>query len=158
MDADCWPGADSKPIRHPSKTSDIVIPDWELQYPFDPLGAAKKRISSVHWRGASPAPVGPVPSVEDVACKGLWASPQQLKFPDPETFMAENIHNHCDYWQELARKVGVENGEVIRWASEGVDLEEYFRPFKGQRTIKRICLLESYALKTPCSLQRLGLK
>ncbi|KAI8516400.1 hypothetical protein Bbelb_049810 [Branchiostoma belcheri] len=63
-------GRGNKPIRSPSKETKIPTPAWELLYPFDPLGALEKRnadILWVDWRGATPAPVGPTPSVEEVA-------------------------------------------------------------------------------------------
>ena len=66
-----------------------------------------------------------VPRAEDVAVNATFDF-ENLTFRQPESFIAGNLHRHLDAWRELNP-----SSEVLEWLENGVDIENYFRHFKG---------------------------
>ena len=73
---------------------------------------------------------GPNPSVEMVSCGSAHASPEQILFPDPQRFVAGQIHRHlaqCDCLLDGYPK----RQEILGYISHGVKVSEFFVHFKG---------------------------
>ncbi|KAK3738628.1 hypothetical protein QZH41_009488 [Actinostola sp. cb2023] len=60
-----------------------------------------------------------------------WASPALLKFRDPESFVAGNIHSYRSTWECIANLPGNTNPHVLGWISEGIDIQEFVNHFSG---------------------------
>lgn len=85
-----------------------------------------------NWEGNPASWVGPLPSIHMVS-KGLaWASPKQLRFYDPESFVAGNIHNYLSSWQYVIGNPSTQlEHDILSFISNGVDVRNFFAHFKG---------------------------
>ena len=51
---------------------------------------------------------------------------ENLSFTDPGFFTAGNLHNQLDAWRDISP-----SSEVISWLENGVNIQKYFRHYKG---------------------------
>lgn len=112
----------------------MVIPEWELASDFQPLEALKRRRYVNKWvtlDGAEPQLSATWPSAGDVL-NGNSIDFEPTKFPlrDPEYFVAHGLRSCADQWEELFS--GQEEcSEVLDWVKNGVNVETFFKTFKG---------------------------
>lgn len=121
----------SKP--HPV-TKSLIIPDWEKATDFDPVGAKKLRRHACQWvtlDGSVPRLSAVWPGAQEVLT-GKSQPPDPLQFPirDPIHFVANGLKTCEQQWVQLLNSfVGAD--EVLHWIRQGVDITQFFRPFKG---------------------------
>jgi hypothetical protein len=60
----------------------------------------------------------------------VLASPRDVIFRDPSSFVPGELHNHYNEWEQIVL-VG-EAEEVLSFIRHGVDVWQYFHPFKGK--------------------------
>jgi len=103
---------------------------------FDPgraLTGLRHAPRLVNFRGEviqTPA-VAKAPSAEQVAQGKAAPSLRLLSLRDPRVFVAGQLHEHYDAWDQILPKT--EDGDRVRtWVKEGVDVEQYFKVFKGK--------------------------
>ncbi|CAG2199447.1 unnamed protein product [Mytilus edulis] len=87
------------------------LSEWEMKSLFDPSSIDFKENKEVwvDYRGRVLLPPFSVPRAEE-----------------PESFIAGNLHKHLEAWRELNP-----SAEVLEWLENGVNIENYFRHFKG---------------------------
>lgn len=66
-----------------------------------------------------------------VTARPSLASLEQLRFRDPECFKAGELHNYLSVWENLLRDIGNPKVDLLDIIREGVRIERFFRPFKG---------------------------
>ena len=55
-----------------------------------------------------------------------------LTFPDPNEFLAGQLHKHCDQWLHIAASIHQElTRDVLDWIKNGVNVQHFFRHFRG---------------------------
>ncbi|KAJ8309736.1 hypothetical protein KUTeg_011601 [Tegillarca granosa] len=102
------------------------IPDWELSFDFDPMNANFRSVFEwVNYRGKILQPPFHYANV-DAIVSGEGFDFEQLAFRNPDNFVAGNLHKHLDFWETVTN-----NEEVLDWLRNGVYVEKYFKPFKG---------------------------
>ena len=69
-------------------------------------------------------------SLEVVSCGSAHASPEQVLFPDPQRFVAGQIHHHLAQWDCLLDGYP-KRQEILGYISHGVQVSEFFVHFKG---------------------------
>lgn len=80
--------------------------------------------------GAARPPVGPEIPLTCIVENPLLARIKDLRFRDPSHFVAGEIHHHSEFWQPLL--AGLPHQEFFsKIITEGVDVRDFFRPFKG---------------------------
>lgn len=86
-----------------------------------------------NWEGNSASWAGPLPSVQMVSQGQAWASPRQLRFYDPDSFVAGNIHNYLPAWQYVigGPSTPLEH-DILSFLSDGVDVRDLFAHFNGR--------------------------
>ena len=69
-----------------------------------------------------------------------WESKlEALSLRDPQYFVAGQLHSELSNWEKLLATVNNEQSKLVeKWLRYGVNVEDYFRPFKG--TFKGISL------------------
>ncbi|KAK3730065.1 hypothetical protein QZH41_009896, partial [Actinostola sp. cb2023] len=82
------------------------------------------------WEGKTPSVATPNPSPRDVTRLGVHASIRDLRFRDPEHFVAGEIHNHLPEWEEIL-KDQPKGKEILAYLNKGVCVEHFWVPFKG---------------------------
>lgn len=60
----------------------------------------------------------------------VQVSPRDLIFRDPNEFTAGEIHNHLPRWEEILQ-AQPKRDEILSYLKFGVDVHEFFLPFKG---------------------------
>ena len=92
----------------------------------------------VNYRGEFVLPPENVLSAEEIVKKDLEIGLHDIYFRDLKKFVAGNIHKYRDEWERM------ESDEVARmWLKEGVNVDHYFKRFKGNFTGK------DYNIATP---------
>ena len=93
------------------------------------------------WRDRENNPTswaGPLPSLEMVAEGGVFASPDLLRFRDPDSFVAGNLTTCLDQWDQIS--VGYEKRDfVLTIIRNGVDVFNFFTPFNRNFQGKTYC-------------------
>lgn len=107
------------------------IPEWEKEaLEFSPLDIPRRDLDIskcwVNYRGEFVLPPENVLLAESIVENDLEVGLQDIYFRDPRQFVAGNIHNHLDEWERM----GLDE-EARKWLREGVNVEHYFRKFKG---------------------------
>lgn len=74
---------------------------------------------------------GPNPSLDMVSCGSVFASPTQVLFRDPKTFVAGEIHRHLPQWQWVLEDYP-KRQEIYDYISHGVKVSDFFVHFKGE--------------------------
>ena len=110
------------------------VPAREMRVAFDPVtAAATRRLHPTRTTiGGSP----PQSSVRQPSAAALLQDPktpfslQSLPVRDPDSFVAGQLHQHAGAWDKVLD--GHPEGDMVRaWLGKGVDVSEFFRPFKG---------------------------
>lgn len=71
--------------------------------------------------------------VDAVAAGQQLANVSMLAFRDPESFIAENLHNHTAVWEHIAEIAPYEQTSlVLDWIRNKVSVFSFFQPYKGQ--------------------------
>ena len=73
----------------------------------------------------------PLSFIADITSGTTKASAEDLIFRDPDYFVAGEIHEHYNVWEQLLEGYH-KREEILRYISEGVSVFEFFKPFKGQ--------------------------
>ena len=81
-------------------------------------------------QGAPPF-VGPLPPPDLVASRPGLADLALLRFYDPSHFRAGNIHGKSYVWQNLISNSSCGEVDLLEIIREGVRVEHFFRPFRG---------------------------
>ena len=93
----------------------------------------KQRPKSVLWCDRENNPTswaGPLPSLEMVSEGRVFASPDFLRFRDPDSFVAGNLTTCLDHRDQIS--VGYEKRDfVLAIIRNGVDVFDFFTPFNG---------------------------
>lgn len=92
--------------------------------------AARKEVWC-DWEGKPTSLAGPLPSIDMVSSGKVYASPQMLRFRDPEKFVAGNISNYSTRWSEIVQNYPKVE-DILRYVSEGIRVDEFFVPFRGK--------------------------
>lgn len=113
------------------------VNDWEFVVPFDPVSAAnqRRREPQLVTRKGSPMLL---PPTDSVTAEQLWSQPElpfsldHLPFRDPDTFVAGGLHLNSGSWQPIlaVQSAGVRD-RVTGWLTDGVRVQDFFRPFHG---------------------------
>ena len=114
------------------ETGAYKVPEWELQCAFDLLAALE------HFKNCAPKWIyinrvvdvehildHLLPSVYGVSPDEKNASPVLLKVCDPDSFVAEEIHQHADIWAKLSA-AQVNSDEIVNWICSGVHPQLYY--------------------------------
>ena len=108
--------------------------DWEFEVNFDPLGALGKRSDrGVKWIDLKGKQVG-APCGRDVPLADMVPDSlrvEDLKFRDPDSFVAGELHEHVDVWEKVCGN-DEEGTRVMEWIKGGVDLHDFMVPFEGK--------------------------
>ena len=117
---------------------DVGRTNFKLEDPLGwvvPLGLPKG------WARFSPPRTGEtdVPTRLLSARPSLTATLAGLEFPGPEDivlpdhteFVAGNLHSHLEQWKRVCSRTPT-GEQVMRWVERGVDVHEFFAPFKGE--------------------------
>ncbi|KAK3743267.1 hypothetical protein QZH41_016129, partial [Actinostola sp. cb2023] len=84
-----------------------------------------------NWKGGTTDWAGPLPSLEMVSSGIFFASPDQLRFRDPKAFFPGNVHNNISLWQQIMPGGRPKSDEILKYLELGVDVTNFFTPFKG---------------------------
>lgn len=115
------------------------IPDWEKQVAFNPVEAQRNSRKYCCWTTLN------LESAESsleasMSAESLWDNPlahfdiHSLPFGNPAHFCAGQLHNNVGAWDYLLDSLDThsEGASLVRqWIHQGVDIGQYFRPFKG---------------------------
>ena len=103
------------------------ILQWEFDSGFDPSGVHLRILdeSRTNYRGEALQSPFYVNRAEHVA-SGEEFDFDLLPFRDPNCFIAGNLHKHYEEWEKLNP-----NGEILSWLRDGVNIDNYFKHFKG---------------------------
>lgn len=110
------------------------IPDWEREaLVFSPLEIPRVDLDVserwVNYRGEFVLPPENVLAAVEIVKKDLEIGLQDIYFRDLKKFVAGNIHKYRDEWERM------ESDEEARmWLKEGVNVDHYFKRFKGNFT------------------------
>jgi hypothetical protein len=137
-----------------------VVPDWEFDPDFDPLGTSffKNKIAWINCRGQPlPTPAGyvfpiPMDNISDSNWEELLHS---FLLRDPGHFVAGLFHKQKQNWETLTKMASNnESSLVMSWINHGVDAIGYFQHFKGNFKGKALNHNTCHLQKPPV-LQRL---
>lgn len=100
------------------------IPKWELESGFDPLFIQRRlREDYVDYRGVISQPLthnsaeGVINNYEEIdLCN--------LRFRNPNNFIAGSLHNHFVEWEKLSP-----DKQILEWVKYGVDVHQFFKNF-----------------------------
>ena len=95
-------------------------------------------------QGAPPF-VGPLPPPDLVASRPGLADLALLRFYDPSHFRAGNIHGKSYVWQNLIPNSSCGEVDLLEIIREGVRVEHFFRPFRGNFK-EKLTILTSFHL------------
>ncbi|XP_064641919.1 uncharacterized protein LOC135496488 [Lineus longissimus] len=124
-----------------AKGMDILgyeIQDWEFQIPFDPQRAVASKHLSPLWTtldGREPRlSTHQCPDFESVINDGVCFDLNELPLRNPDHFVAGQVHQNLDQWREVIGHVSDTcpvSSQVLSWLTDGVNVDDFFRPFKG---------------------------
>ncbi|XP_064647465.1 uncharacterized protein LOC135500149 [Lineus longissimus] len=124
-----------------AKGMDILgyeIQDWEFQIPFDPQRAVASKHLSPQWTtldGREPRlSTHQCPDFESVINDGVCFDLNELPLRNPDHFVAGQVHQNLDQWREVIGHVSDTcpvSSQVLSWLTDGVNVDDFFRPFKG---------------------------
>jgi ribonuclease HI len=108
--------------------------NFELSQPLPWLSASGRPclIPFVDGSGALPPPLtdGPPPFAAVLA--GLaHPSPSDVSLPDPDSFTAGSLALYADRWDQICSNTP-QGADVRHWARHGVDVRDFFTPFRGE--------------------------
>lgn len=71
--------------------------------------------------------------VQSIIQGSYLADVLMLKFRDPSTFVAGELHLHSEVWSKISKSTPdyPQSSEILHWILHKVDIGEYFAPFKG---------------------------
>ncbi len=95
-------------------------------------------------------PVPNAPSPDDVIAGRVTPNMQSLRFRDPNLFVAGTLNNDLNVWDDVLSESS--NREEVRgWLHHGVNLFDFFQPFKGEsgRYFSSAFPSEMYFLNAP---------
>ena len=77
----------------------------------------------------------------DQICHGdKLGDPATLRFRDPATFRAGEVHNYYHQWQDIiGGSPSAQQVQVLKWIKDKVSIFEYFQPFSGSFKGKQNC-------------------
>ena len=106
---------------------DPKVPEWELKLEFDPsqLIPNSRKVEWVDYRGKPLQSPSPHPSAEKVAEGGEF-NLEHLPFRNPDYYVAGNLHDQAAEWGSIGA-----GEEVLSWLKNGVDVQQFFKHFKG---------------------------
>jgi len=81
--------------------------------------------------GILPEKLADRPTVVGTLSGEVSPSAADLVMPDHSSFTAGNLHAYADRWGRVCSKSPV-GQQVVQWAREGVDVRDFFVPFKGE--------------------------
>ncbi|KAI8496663.1 hypothetical protein Bbelb_253180 [Branchiostoma belcheri] len=128
---------DEAPRMAKSRRRTWEFPSWETREPFDPMAAVREAelrhvqlgyvdFQGQPWDDAKPPP----PSVQDVASGLSQASAADVRFPDPNRFVAGRLGLHAAEW-DLILASHPQRDMLLEWVREGVDVHKFIVPFSG---------------------------
>ncbi|XP_078608653.1 uncharacterized protein LOC144880392 [Branchiostoma floridae x Branchiostoma japonicum] len=74
--------------------------------------------------------MGPSPEAEFVAAQDIAVSAKMLRFRDPDSFRAGELHRNVKEWERIASDSAAHQ-RVLNWIKNKVDITEFMVPFKG---------------------------
>jgi hypothetical protein len=102
------------------------IPKWELESGFDPLFIQRRlREDHVDYRGVLSQPLTHN-SAEGVINNYEEFDLCNLRFRNPNNFIAGSLHNHFVEWEKLSP-----DKQILEWIKNGVDVHQFLKHFKG---------------------------
>ncbi|XP_062568476.1 uncharacterized protein LOC134230659 [Saccostrea cucullata] len=108
----------------------LSAPEWEMNVNFNPFAALKDVRTHPTWVTLNKDK--PTPAVRSNPSKDLKNSIPtnlgSLPLRDPDNFVAGGLNACKDEWLKLPKHLP-EN--VVRWISEGVNVQDFFQTFKG---------------------------
>lgn len=71
--------------------------------------------------------------VQSIIQGSSLADVRMLKFRDPSTFVAGELHRHSEVWSKISKSTPdyPQSSEILHWILHKVDIGEYFAPSKG---------------------------
>ena len=116
----------------------FVVPEWEAAatIEFSPLAAVERfKTREIRWKhlpatssGAAVAGYSSVPLSDESL--GSPAKSCELLVRDPNTFCADEIHNHPEVWGRLSAALP-NNAEIMSWITNRVSVRHYWAHFRG---------------------------
>ena len=91
-----------------------------------------------NWEGKPPSWVGPRPSVSMVSHGEAFGSPIMLNFRDPATFVAGSLSSCAAQWRSILHS-HPKREEFLSYITDGVNIFQFFTPFKGPFQGKHYC-------------------
>ena len=82
------------------------------------------------WKGEKPRVAGPNPSPYMVSKRIAHATPQDVIFRDPGSFVAGELSCHQSYWNFILSE-HPQKDEIFSYIVRGVNISDFFVPFKG---------------------------
>ena len=113
-----------------------MIPLWEVQSNFDPLGAKQQTVTTDVFRTLVD---------QQTTYAGTWSKAEHvlsslasfdllgLPLRDPTFFRAGQLSSNLTAWEDLLSRLDPSEGDMIKsWLRDGVNVEDFFQEFKGQ--------------------------
>lgn len=103
------------------------VPEWETHVVFDPtvIEVRGREPKWVDYRGTALQPPFRYPSAEEMVA-GKPFNLEDLACRDTDYYLTGGIHEHVEVWEKLGA-----TEEIMNLVKNGVDVDKYFRDFKG---------------------------
>ena len=107
----------------------MKVPFWEVNSGFNPTNVCvREKPAWVTLRGEIPSPTARVPNAEEVLKNDADFDINCLPLRDPKHFVSGQLHNNLTNWQAI---LGEEDDCIKNWLEHGVNVNDFFRRFKG---------------------------
>ena len=112
------------------------VPAWEFDSGFNPTSVQLRKVSCVVDCEGSTFQVSPPtfdPLIDPFPSGQSWHEIlHQIKFLDPNYFIAGQLHEHLPAWEILLAEVdNTDSALVRRWLNEKIDVKQFMKPYKG---------------------------
>ena len=112
-----------------------LIPDWEKNVKFDPLGAvcqkrSGEKLVKLECTASDPHSSHKATDAECVALTDSDFSLSDLRFRDESYFISNNLRNYSDEWESISQCTPG-GAKVCNWIKEGINVHDFFKSFKG---------------------------
>ena len=115
----------------------MTLKPWEKEVTlaFDPKTSAVRRLQFKNYRGEivqKDTFVTGCCAEEAIEQHVIGDTPSMgsLLFPDPDNFVAGQVHERLQEWNDIIPD-GEMKEEIMDWIRDGVDIRRYIKPFKG---------------------------
>ena len=107
----------------------LGAPVQETSFGFSPE-VSSNSVQWCNWKGEKPRVAGPNPSPYMVSKGIAHATPQDVIFRDPSSFVAGELNWHQSFWNFILSE-HPKKDEIFSYIARGVNISDFFVPFKG---------------------------